>query len=562
MTFTSSEAPSERSALLGENPIRNIERANSEAEAEAQDGQDAEAHEASVCKDPQRSTFRHLLMTSGVFVGAFLMALDSTLMATLAAPIATSLNSLSLLSWLSAAYFIANAVSQPLAGKLTDIYGRKNGMILSNILFGIGNMICALAQTDKVMILGRVIAGLGGGGLGPIGAFVISDLFPLRNRGVWLGCINMIFGVGSGLGGPFGGLIHDTLGWRWAFWLQMPLTGVAIILVLCFMNVKASYIAREGVGMAKYKRVDYAGSILLVSALTLFLLGLNAGGNLVPWDSPLVLVSIPLSCVLLGAFIYVELYVAPEPIIRIPLLAQRTTFFACMANFLVTAARFGLLFHVPIFLLAQGFTATQTGLRLVPEAAAVGLTSLGVGLIMKRTGRYYALGCVVVLIFSIGMALPVFFNRETPIWLPFIDFGIVGTGYSGMLSITITALVAAVDHEHQAVVTSTSYAFRSIGSTLGITVAGALFQNKLREQVRWRFDDSKEAEEVLRRLRDSLDAIKELPPRWKTIVMDSYMSSLRGVFLMLWIVGVVGVSSLLFMKEHKLYKTIGRRDSN
>jgi MFS family permease len=127
--------------------------------------------------------------------------LDITIVATLTGPISSSFNSLSLFSWLATAYLISNAACQPLSGRLTDIFGRKAGLIFSNLVFAAGNLICGLAQRQWTIILGRVIAGIGGGGLTAISTFVASDLIPLRKRGVWQGVGNICFGVGSGLGG-------------------------------------------------------------------------------------------------------------------------------------------------------------------------------------------------------------------------------------------------------------------------------------------------------------------------------------------------------------------------
>jgi MFS family permease len=137
-----------------------------------------------------------------VYVSAFLAALDSMLVATIASPISTSFSSLSPLSWLASAYFVANAASQPLAGRLTEIYGRGAGMFFANVVFGIGNLTCAMAKSEQAMIAGRVVAGLGGGVIGPTAIFIMSDLIPLRRRSMWQGTANICFGVGSSLEDP------------------------------------------------------------------------------------------------------------------------------------------------------------------------------------------------------------------------------------------------------------------------------------------------------------------------------------------------------------------------
>lgn len=160
-------------------------------------------------------------------IGVFLGALDSTIVATLAAPISTSFNSLSLLAWLASAYLIANAACQPLSGRLTDIFSRRTGLVVSNILFGAGNLMCGLAGSEWTMIAGRVVSGMGGGGLMAISTFVGSDLVPLRKRGMIQGLGNLCYGSGAGLGGLFGGWINDTWGWRKAFLIQVPFVALS-----------------------------------------------------------------------------------------------------------------------------------------------------------------------------------------------------------------------------------------------------------------------------------------------------------------------------------------------
>ena len=223
MAFTeidnAEEPASETSPLLGDGNAKVTSDAHPSQEGDANnagDGQDE--NDVPLAEEP--STGQLLLVMGSIWFGTFLAALDSTIIATLSAPISASFNSLSLLSWLASAFFIANAALQPLSGRLTDILSRRTGLIFSNIFFAAGNLICGLATSEGVMILGRVIAGMGGGGLNAISTFVASDLIPLRRRGLWQGFGNISFGVGAGLGGIFGGWINDTWGWRKAFLIQ------------------------------------------------------------------------------------------------------------------------------------------------------------------------------------------------------------------------------------------------------------------------------------------------------------------------------------------------------
>ncbi|MCJ1377454.1 hypothetical protein MMC17_000549 [Xylographa soralifera] len=515
---------------------------------------DSEATDVPIAEEP--TTGQLIRVMSSIWFGSFLAALDSTLVATLSGPISSSFNSLSLLSWLASSYFVANAALQPLSGKLTDIYGRRAGLVFSNIFFAAGNLICGLATEEWVIILGRIVAGMGGGGLNAISTFVGSDLVPLRRRGVWQGIGNIWFGIGAGLGGVFGGWINDTYGWRWAFLIQVPLTVISGTLV--FLTVK---IPVKETGTAKWNRIDWLGAFTLIATLVLLLLGLNSGGNVVPWTHPLVLTTLPLSIVSLLGFIYLESNYAVEPVIPVRLLLHRTVLSACLTNWFLTMATFGIIFYGPIYFQVRGFSATQAGARLIPQSVGIGLGSVGSGIIMRWLGRYYTLNLGIQAIFLLGMALISSFTFDTPTWLPIVAFLCTGIGYSGMLTVTLIALISAVDHAHQAVMTSASYAFRSTGSTIGITIASSVFQNVVKSELWGRFGDRKDAATIIPRIRDSLDEIKRLPDSWKADVMEVYMDALRAVFLTLLGLGVLGALVSLGMKEHKLHKTIARRPS-
>ncbi|MCJ1243578.1 hypothetical protein MMC30_000775 [Trapelia coarctata] len=516
--------------------------------------QQAPENDVPIAEEP--TTMQLIRVMSSIWLGSFLAALDSTIVATLSGPISTSFNSLSLLSWLASAYFIANAALQPLSGKLTDIFGRKAGLIFSNIFFAAGNLICGLAKEEWVMILGRVVAGMGGGGLNAISTFVGSDLVPLRRRGVWQGIGNIMFGIGAGLGGLFGGWINDTYGWRWAFLLQVPMTILSGTLVYFFVNIPVKETDRS-----RWKRIDWLGAFTLILTLILLLLGLNSGGNVVPWTHPLVLTTLPLSVVFLLVFIYVESHYADEPVIPVRLLLHRTVLSACLTNWFMTMANFGLLFYGPIYFQIRGYSATQAGIRLIPSSVGIAVGSVACGIIMRWLGRYYALNICIQAVFLLGLTLVSTFNLDTPEALPFLYFFLAGIGYSGMLTVTLLALIAAVDHSHQAVITSASYAFRSTGSTIGITIASSVFQNIVKTELWSRFGDRKDAATIIPRIRDSLDEIQHLPPGWKEGVKGVYMDALRGVFVTLLGIGVLAAAMSMLMREHTLHKNLARRPS-
>jgi MFS family permease len=242
----------------------------------------------------------------------------------LTGPISSEFDSLSLLSWLATGYLIANSACQPLSGKLTDIFSRRTGFIFSNFFFALGTLVCGLAPNAPAIIAGRVIAGVGGGGLTCIATFVTSDLVPLRRRGLWQGYGNIVFGMGMGLGGVVGGAFADNISWRWAFLFQLPFIVVSAIMVWFLVDIPVNPSTQPPLS-----RIDFLGAITLALSLVLLLLGLNTGGNQLPWSHPLIITSLVLSLVVLSAFLYIETNpsLAPEPMIPVSLIIRSRTVF-------------------------------------------------------------------------------------------------------------------------------------------------------------------------------------------------------------------------------------------
>lgn len=394
---------------------------------------------------------RLVLIMSTAWIGVFLSAMDETIIATLAGPIASEFQSLHLLSWLATAYLLASAACLPITGRLTDIFGRGPGLVLCNVLFATGNLICGLAKDPYTVIVGRIMAGIGGAGQRSIANFLGSDLIPLRNRGIVQGISNVFYGSGAMLGGVLGGVFNDqtALGWRLAFLIQVPLAVLLAIAVMVLVNVppkqsEKSYIAR----------IDFPGVLLATSFIVLLLLGLNSGGNMVPWTHPLPLTTIPLSIFLLIGFVWWERR-AQQPIIPVKLLLDRTILSACLTNIFSEMVLMAALFYVPLYLQVLGESSTTAGLKILSSPVGDALGALGAGYFMKRTGQYIRLGIPGLSVLILGALLFTLQRENSPAWLTSLAFFFVGGGYGVMLTTTQIASIAAVDHPLQAVVVST-----------------------------------------------------------------------------------------------------------
>jgi len=452
-------------------------------------------------------------------------------MATLAAPIATSFNSLPLLAWLATAFLIGQAATQPLSGKLTDIFSRQWGLIVSSLLFASGNVICGFAKGEWTMILGRLIAGVGGGCVNTIATILVSDLIPLRQRGVWQGFSNVFWGLGNGLGGVFGGYINDTWDWRIAFLAQVPFTLVSLFIICVFFDsIRSKGPPKPVSSRSSISRVDFLGSFLLVSTLVLFLIGLTTGGNIVPWTHPLASASLALAALLFCGFVYVEQNVAREPILPLHFLRDRTVLCACLTNWCFHMTIYTFIFYLPIYYRVRGVSTTQAGAALIPFSVGLPLGSLVAGMIATKTGKYRYLLWAILLLMLASAITSCTTTLGTPLWFPRMYLGVLGLATGGMLIVTLLALLSSVAPSEQAIVTSLSCIFRSTGSVMGLCVASAVYQQILEKDLWARIGDLKDAAAVIHGIRDGLDYVNTLPPQMQLLVKKSYMLALKATF--------------------------------
>lgn len=422
-----------------------------------------------IAEDPQIKPAVVAAIVS-TWIATFLAAADSTITSTLSATIAYEFGSLALVSWLGSGYLIGLTATQPLSGKLSDIFGRRVTFCVATGLFTIGNLICGFSHSKLVLIAARVITGIGGGGCISIASFIASDNIPLRRRGIWQGVGAVVYTSGMGLGAVIGGAVNDAAGWRWAFIGIAPLSFIAGLGVATFVpnNTDGKENFKEMLG-----RVDFLGSVTLVSSLVLLLLGLNHEGS--QERSPLFVIVVPLGAMLLLTFIIIESHWAKEPIIPLSLFGRRTVVATCLTAWFMSMAFYALTFYVPLYLQMLGHSTSETGLCLLPDSIGAGLGSFIVGLVIRVTGGYgvfrYTMTLLLV-IASVGFTL---ISRETLWILPELYLFCKGFGMGGGLTMLILALLHAVPHEKHATATSALYAFRSTGSTVGLSAASAIF---------------------------------------------------------------------------------------
>lgn len=313
-------------------------------------------------------------------------------------------------------------------------------------------------------------------------------------------------------------------------------------------------------GKSRLRRIDFLGSFVLILILVLFLLGLAFGGNLFPWSHPVVIASIACALALLPLFIYIETRIASEPIISIPLLLDFTVASACLTNMFDTMVEYVLHFYGPIFFQIRGLSATQSGMILIPQAAGVAFGSIITGYLMRAMGRYWWLNVILETV-KLGSAFVLVFvsSRTGPLWPIYVAYFVAGYCYAGMLTTALVALVSAVDHKDQALVTSASYTFRFMGSALGVSLSSAIFQNVLSSELWHRFKGRPDDKAIIDAVRSKMENIHNLPEKWISDALDSYMSATSGVWAGVVVISVVALATCMFMREHVLHSTLSRK---
>lgn len=322
---------------------------------------------------------RILTIYSGLMVALLLAALDQTIVATALPTVVSELGGITQYSWVFTAYMLGSTVTVPLYGRLGDVYGRKPLFIVSISIFLLGSALCGAAQNMVQLVVFRAIQGVGAGGIFPLTLAMVGMIVPPRDRGRYQGLIGSVFAAASIIGPLIGGFIVDNASWRWIFYVNLPVGGVALVVILATMPKRP---------FKQDHYIDWLGAAVLALGTTALLLGLVWGGHDYPWVSEQVLGALAASLVLIGLFAWIERRV-PEPILPFDLLRNKTVAasVACMA--FVGMAMFGTISYVPLFVQGViGTSATSSGVVLTPLMLGAVITSFVSGQVVSRTGRY------------------------------------------------------------------------------------------------------------------------------------------------------------------------------
>jgi EmrB/QacA subfamily drug resistance transporter len=505
----------------------------------------ATADTAAMTDDKGQSSYlphRQILTVLGaLMLGMLLAALDQTIVSTALPTIVGDLGGLNHLSWVVTAYLLAATISTPLYGKLGDLYGRKPLFQLAIAIFLVGSMLSGISQNMLELIGFRALQGLGAGGLMVGAQSIIGDVVPPRERGKYQGMMGGIFALASIAGPLLGGFLTDNASWRWIFYINVPLGAVALVVTSTALPATARRVSH---------RIDWWGAGLLAAGTASVILLATWGGTQYGWLSAPIIALAVVGAAVLVTFFVVERRVA-EPIIPPRLFRSSVFNVASAVGFVIGFAMFGAIVFLPLFLqLVDGASATSSGLNLLPLMVGLLTASIGSGQLISRTGRYKIFPVTGTALAAVAMLLLSTLTPTTSRLLLSVYMVILGAGLGMVMQVLVLAVQNAAERRDLGVATSSATFLRSIGSSIGVAIFGAIFSSQLAANLRLHLPAS-----ALRgnlnptSLQGNPAALARLPAAIHSGLVTAVSDSLHVVFLTAVPVLVVAFLITLFLRE-------------
>ncbi|WP_328749413.1 MFS transporter [Streptomyces sp. NBC_00285] len=485
---------------------------------------------------PQRSVRVVLL---ALMITMMLAMLDNMIVGTAMPTIVGELGGLEHLAWVVTAYTLATAASTPIWGKLGDMYGRKATFMTSIVIFLIGSALSGMAQDMGQLIGFRAVQGLGAGGLMVGVMAIIGDLIPPRERGKYQGMMAGVMALAM-IGGPLvGGTITDNWGWRWSFYINLPLGVVALGLISVVLHLPKKR-AKAG--------IDYLGVVLLTVGITSIVLVTTWGGSQYAWTSARIMELIGIGVASLIGFVFWQTKAA-EPIMPLHIFRSRNFTLMSIIGFITGFVMFGATLFLPLYQQSvQGASATNSGLLLLPMLGAMLVTSMVAGRVTTNTGRYYVFPVVGSVLMAIGLYLLSTMDTGTTRFTSGVFMAVVGLGMGCLMQITMLVAQNSVEMKDMGVASSSTTLFRTLGSSFGVAIMGALFNNRVQDVMSERAGalGSKVTEQSAQ-----LDAasLAKLPAAAREAYQYAVSSGTHSAFLLGSIVAVAALVAAVFVKE-------------
>jgi EmrB/QacA subfamily drug resistance transporter len=474
-----------------------------------------------------------------LMITMMLAMLDNMIVGTAMPTIVGDLGGLEHLSWVVTGYTLATAASTPLWGKIGDMYGRKGVFMSSIVLFLIGSALSGMAQDMGQLIGFRAIQGLGAGGLMVGVMAIIGDLIPPRERGKYQGMMAGVMALAM-IGGPLvGGTITDHWGWRWAFYINLPLGVVALTAISVVLHLPKK---------RAQARIDYLGAGLLTVGITAIVLVTTWGGTEYAWTSARIMELMGIGVAALIGFVFWQTKAA-EPVVPLHIFRSRNFTLMSVIGFITGFVMFGATLFLPLYQQSvQGASATNSGLLLLPMLGAMLVTSMVSGRVTTSTGKYKIFPVVGSVLMIVGLYLLSTMDTGTSRVTSGVFMAVVGFGMGCLMQITMLVAQNSVEMKDMGVASSTSTLSRTLGSSFGVAIMGALFNNRVQDVMAERAGaiGSKLTEKSAQ-----IDAehLRKLKPAAREAYQHAVSSGTHSAFLLGTVVAVVALVAAVFVKE-------------
>ena len=489
------------------------------------------------------------LLFAGLMVTQLLSALNQTVLSSALPTIGGELDGVAHMTWVITAFILAATITMPIYGKLSDLLGRKPLLIAAITIFVAGSIVGALAPDMTTLIIARAIQGLGGGGLMILSQAAIADVIPARDRGKYMGIMGAVFAVSSVAGPLLGGWFTEGPGWRWAFWINLPLGALALVATIVLLNIPRPVLAVR-------PKLDYLGMVLISLATTAIVLTVTWGGTQYEWTSPTILALSAAALIASVAFVLVEKR-AEQPIMPLFLFKDRNFNLTTISALATGVAMFGAIGYTPTYLqMAGGYSATIAGLLMTPMMGFLLISSIVSGIFVSRTGKYKSMPIIGSFILAVGLLLLSTIKADTSIVITCLYLGVIGLGLGMSMQILTLIVQNSFPLRHVGTATASSNYFRQVGATLGSAVVGSVFASRLLRLVSKHLGEQGSAVGDTNSFTPAM--LHELPPELLGPIVTAYNEALMPIFLYLVPLAVASGVVLFFLKEKPLATSIER----
>lgn len=529
-----------------------------EKQEERQDGkydEEQQELEQAVSKDGKingRSKGKIAIIMLALCMAVFLAALDVTIITTALPTISEHFNSTAGYTWIGSAFLLANSASIPSWGKVSDIFGRKPMLLLANIIFLIGSLVAALANSIGMLIAARAIQGIGGGGLVILVNIVIGDLFPMRMRGAFYGVVGGVWAIASSVGPIIGGAFSEYVTWRWCFYINLPLDGLAFFILLFFLDIKTP---RTPI-LQGLKAIDWLGSLLVVGGTLMLLFGLQYGGVSAPWDSARVLCLIIIGAFTLFLFGMWEWKAAKYPIMPIGLFASVSRASTLAIVFLHGIVFISTSYYLPLYFQAvRGQSPIMSGVLVLPTAVSLAVTSIGTGAFIAKTGKFLPPIYFGFFFLTLGFGLYIDIDAHSS-WAKLIIYQIIsGAGIGPIFQSPIIALQAHINPRDIATATATLGFVRQLATSISVVIGEVVYQNQLQKksgQIAAAIGSDAASQVTGGNSGSSTEFINSLPSGQREVVRVAFADSLQPMWIMYTCFAAAGFLAMFGVKQKKL----------